>query len=76
MFRVNQCTFGGSKLSPELGDVDFVAGTNLDTTFEYDRLKLNMFSTIIPNRSSTKITGSIMSQKSSDSEGTLSAIGG
>jgi len=76
MFRVNQCTFGGSKISPEIGDVDFVAGTNLDSHFEYDRLKLNMFSTIIPNRSSTKITGSIMSQKSSDSEGTLSTIEG
>ena len=76
MFRVNQCTFGGTRLVPETGDVEFRAGTNLDANFEYDRLKLNMFSTIIPNRSSTKITGAIHSQKSSDGEGTLSPVSG
>lgn len=76
MFRVNQCVFGGTRLAPETGDVKFAAGTGLPADFEYDRLKLNMFSALIPNRSSTKITGTIRSQKSSDTEGTLSDLEG
>ena len=65
MFRINQCDFGGSKVDPKAATFYLSAGFNT-TEFDYDRIKLNAFSRLIPGRSSTKVTGTVKTAKASD----------
>lgn len=75
MFRINQCDFGGTSQTPETGSLT-IGGSQKTADFQYDRLKLNMFSAKTPNEESTSITGTVRAQKNSDSEGTLSEVTG
>lgn len=75
MFRINKCNFGGTALTPERGTFS-IGGVRRTTDFNYDRLKINLFSHIIPNEEQSGYTATLNLQKSVDAEGTLTAAGG
>jgi hypothetical protein len=75
MFRLNKCVFGTSTsvASPKTGMVELQAGMGQSEDLEYDRIKLIMNSILIPNDSTTKLTGTLYT---TDTGGTMSAVSG
>ena len=77
MFRLNKCVFGGAattRTSPKTGKVELRSGGSQSSALEYDRIKLMMNSILIPNDTTTKITGTL--HTTSSATGTMSAVSG
>ena len=66
MFRLNKCVFGGSPISPETGTAAFEAGKLIADDFDYDRIKLDLNSILIPSKTETSVSASVQIQKKSD----------